>query len=138
MTWRSVLDVATDGSAGSALVAEAGRHQEGSTLEVAGVPGPALEVEPAGRRLGSAVSFPVVDSGTPLDEPAIVAMAARRQALERDAGGWRRMARSAADERWRAACTAQAEEAEQTADGIREHLRRTNAATPTAEQEAER
>jgi hypothetical protein len=61
-----------------------------------------------------------IDLNQPPDERQVDALWAGRRALEREAGGWRRMQRAAADEVWRSACATRAEEAERYADEIRD------------------
>jgi len=69
----------------------------------------AVGVQPGERDAGRLARLTGIDPAAPL---------ADRGVLEREAGGWRRMARTTSDPAWRAACTAQAEEAERQADEI--------------------
>jgi hypothetical protein len=73
---------------------------------------------PTGRAAAHVRVLGGIDPSEPLDSREIDALSAGRLALEDEAGGWRRMARTTEDETWRAACAARAEEAEHWADGI--------------------
>jgi hypothetical protein len=101
----------------------------------------ALQREASGHDTGWAVAhvrvLAGIDPNEALDERAVNALRAGRLALEDEAGGWRRMARTAEDETWRAACNARAEAAEHWADGIA-HARAGAVAPGAGDQVAER
>jgi len=78
----------------------------------------AVGAQPGERDAGRLARLTGIDPAEPLDERQLAALCAGRGVLEREAGGWRRMARTTSDPAWRAACTAQAEEAERRADEI--------------------
>jgi hypothetical protein len=73
---------------------------------------------PDGHEVDHVACLAGIELNQPLDERQVEALRAGGRALEQEAGGWRRMQRSAADEAWRSACATRAKEAERCSDEI--------------------